>query len=91
MRIHTPLLDIKDQLLIFLAEGFAIISHAFNDPENQSNTVLANSWSNDFVSFLRITFPTQKEVDSFYGQRWEHSRKADHREQPVLRVSPICR
>ncbi len=65
MRIHTPLLDIKDQLIIFLAEGFAMISHAFTTPENPSIPALEKEWSNKVVHYLNTTFPTQKEVGQF--------------------------
>src|SRR5579864_2037073 len=65
MRIHTPLLEIKDQLIIFLAEGFAIISHAFTTPENPNILALEKAWSNKVVHYLNTAFPTQKEVGQF--------------------------
>jgi len=58
-------MDIKDQLLIFLAEGYAILSHAFTDRHNQGISVIANVWTTNIVDYLNTTFPTQKEAGQF--------------------------
>ena len=66
MNIQTPLVDIKDQLISFISEGFAILGFAFQmsqDPNGVS--LMTQDWSNKVHAYLDSTFPTKKEDGQF--------------------------
>src|SRR5258708_24489454 len=66
MRISTPLIDIKDQLLIFISEGFSVLGHAFTW-SHDTNAIARNEeeWRNKVYIYLSSTFPTAKEAGQF--------------------------
>ena len=65
MRIRTPLLDIKDQLINFIAEGFGILEQAFLNRYNSNVSTMRQEWENRVVEYLERTFPTKKESGQF--------------------------
>ena len=66
MKIQTPLIDIKDQLISFIAEGFAILGYAFQSSQDQNGiSLMAQTWSNKVHAYLASIFPTKKEDGQF--------------------------
>lgn len=66
MKIQTPLIDVKDQLISFISEGFAILGYAFQTPHDQIGiSQLTLVWSNNVYTYLANTFPTKKEDGQF--------------------------
>lgn len=66
MKIRTSLIDIKDQLISFISEGFAILGFAFQIPQDQNGiSHLTQNWSNKVHAYLDSTFPTKKEDGQF--------------------------
>ncbi len=66
MKIQTPLIDVKDQLISFISEGFAILGYAFQTPHDQIGiSQLTLVWSNNVYAYLANTFPTKKEDGQF--------------------------
>jgi len=66
MKIQTPLIDIKDQLISFISEGFAILGFAFQSSQDQNGvSLMTQDWSNKVHAYLYSTFPTKKEAGQF--------------------------
>lgn len=66
MKIQAPLIDIKDQLISFIAEGFAILGYAFQSSQDQRGiSLITQMWSNKVHAYLTSTFPTKKEAGQF--------------------------
>ena len=66
MKIQTPLIDIKDQLISFISEGFAILGFAFQSSQDQNGvSLMTQDWSNKVHAYLYSTFPTKKEKGQF--------------------------
>jgi hypothetical protein len=66
MKIQTPLTDIKDQLISFISEGFAILGFAFQSSQDQNGvSLMTQDWSNKVHAYLYSTFPTKKEDGQF--------------------------
>lgn len=66
MRIQTPLVDIKDQLISLISEGFAILGYAFQSSQDQNGiSLMTRTWSNKVHAYLTGTFPTKKEDGQF--------------------------
>src|SRR5690349_1786030 len=65
MKIKTPLIDVKDQLISFIAEGCAILGHAFNNSHDTGSEYMLTQWTNKVVNYFAEVFPTQKEQGQF--------------------------
>jgi len=61
VQIHTPLTDIKDQLITFISEGLGIAGEAFINPYNSNVPTMRRVWENKVVNYLDRVFPTKKE------------------------------
>jgi hypothetical protein len=66
MRISTPLVDVKDQLITLISEGFNVLGHAFTW-SHDTNAIVRNEqeWRNKVYVYLSETFPTTKEAGQF--------------------------
>ena len=66
MKISTPLVDVKDQLLTLISEGFNVLGHAFTWTQD-TNAIVNNeqAWRNKVYGYLSETFPTAKEAGQF--------------------------
>lgn len=62
MIIKQPLEQVKDQLIIFIGEGFGLLGHCFNDRQDLNVIQTHHFWINNVVNFCEQTFPTTKEV-----------------------------
>jgi hypothetical protein len=65
MKLRIPLQDVKDQLIVFLSEGFSIVGHCFNDNQDIDIREILNVWFAKVNKYLLETFPTQKESGQF--------------------------
>jgi hypothetical protein len=65
MRIQTPLPDIKDQLITFIAEGFGILGEGFLNRYNSNISSMREAWEVRVVNYLNSVFPTKKEAGQF--------------------------
>ncbi len=65
MRISTTLVDVKDQLITFISEGFGIMGQAFLNRYNSEVPVMRQKWENSVVNYLDSVFPTKKESGQF--------------------------
>src|SRR6266566_101089 len=65
MKIHTLSIDIKEQLLIFISEGFSIIECAFADRNDQKIFALEAVWITKVIGYFNDVFPTSKETNQF--------------------------
>jgi len=66
MKIHTPLIDVKDQLINFISEGFGILGHAFTNLNDYDEVRTRHqNWENKVVEYLNSIFPTKKEEGQF--------------------------
>lgn len=65
MIINTPIVEIKDQLMGFIARGFDIVGHGLRERRDESIAQLANEWASEAVAYLELTFPTNKETGQF--------------------------
>src|SRR5258708_19587347 len=65
MKIQTPLIDIKDQLLNFISEGYGIMGEAFMNSFNSEIPNMRQLWENKVVEYLESIFPTKKESGQF--------------------------
>ncbi len=65
MKIHTPLNDVKDQLITFISEGYGIMGEAFMNSYNSEIPNIQRRWGNKVAEYLVRSFPTKKEVGQF--------------------------
>jgi hypothetical protein len=65
MKIQKPLIDIKDQLISFISEGFDILSFALNFSQDPHSEYMLNQWTNKVANYLTNVFPTKKEQGQF--------------------------
>lgn len=65
MKIHTPLIELRDQLINLIAEGYGIVNKAYYFGNEQEITKLCQEWSNKTVQYLDAVFPTKKESFQF--------------------------
>src|SRR5260221_835691 len=65
MRISTPLVDIKDQLISFISEGFGIIGYAFENRLDQGIVDMQQDWIARVTEYFDSTFPRKKESGQF--------------------------
>src|SRR6266702_518826 len=65
MRISTPLVDITDQLISFISEGFGIIGYAFENRLDQGIVNMQQEWIARVTEYFDSTFPTKKESGQF--------------------------
>lgn len=65
MVIHTPLNQVKDQLLIFISEGFSILGYGFTNRHDVTISQSYKDWSQRIVVYLNDTFPSKKESGQF--------------------------
>lgn len=62
MIIRQPLNQVKDQLIVFIDEGFGLLGHCFGNQQDQGVVQMHNDWLNRVVNYCGETFPTRKEV-----------------------------
>jgi hypothetical protein len=62
MIIKQPLNQVKDQLIVFIDEGFGLLGHCFENRQDQGVVQAHDHWRNRVVNYCRETFPTTKEV-----------------------------
>jgi len=65
MKIHTPLNDVKDQLINFISEGYGILGFAFSNPYNSNVPTMRQLWEIKVVNYFDSVFPTKKESGQF--------------------------
>lgn len=65
MIIRTPLIDVKERLIYFMSEGFAVLGNALAMRQDQGITLIENVWANNVFGYLRTVFPTEKEAGQF--------------------------
>jgi hypothetical protein len=65
MRIHTPLVTVKDQIMSLISEGYVILDHAYYFGNDQSLSQEYAGWHSKVVNYLRDAFPTRVEWGHF--------------------------
>ncbi|HVB74794.1 MAG TPA: hypothetical protein VNE38_14665, partial [Ktedonobacteraceae bacterium] len=65
MRISTPLVEVKDQLINFISEGYSIMGEAFSNPHNANVPTMRRAWEIKVTNYLGSVFPTKKEFGQF--------------------------
>lgn len=66
MRISTPLVDVKDQLISFISNGYGIMGEAFANPHSTHILSAQKAWENKVENYLNSVFPTKKEIGQFF-------------------------
>lgn len=65
MIIHTPLNQVKDQLLNFISEGFSLLGNGFTNRHDDTLNQRFLDWSLRVVNYLDNSFPSKKESGQF--------------------------
>jgi len=65
MVMHQPLGRVKDQLITFLDEGFGVLGRCFQNGHDTTVSVAHDTWVQQVAEYLRVTFPTAKELGQF--------------------------
>lgn len=63
MKIRTPLVEVKDQLINFIAEGYEILGYGYQNYHDANGVPGKQSdWEQRILRYFSKTFPTQKEA-----------------------------
>lgn len=66
MKIRTPLIEVKDQLINFIAEGYEILSYGFQNFHDTTGIIGKRlEWEQKILAYFTKVFPTQKEAGQF--------------------------
>jgi len=61
MIINHPLNQVKDQLIVFIDEGFGLLGRCFRNRQDQAVVQAHQEWLGRVVEYCKSTFPTTKE------------------------------
>jgi hypothetical protein len=65
MKITTPLVSVKDQLIHFLAQGYSLMGYCLNGRTREEIYPDAEQWTRRVMEYFQATFPTFKEGGQF--------------------------